>query len=167
MPLIAGIDLSLQVDTTAAGTFKAYFADTGFPGGFGVANLLSQIGGTFTAPAGSTITVQTWVNPANTSTIPPPAAGSIVGMSAVFGPGLISGLTNTNFDQAGPYALFGLVTVNFLGPGRIGFDLDLQGSTAPGPAPLLECEPGSMLAWGLGMCLVGATGCWKRRRNRP
>jgi hypothetical protein len=165
MPVMHGLDLAgFSVTATGPGTLRIAIEDSFFPGG-GSGSILSAIGGTFSAPAGSTLVAQTWVDANNqlmsfgplTNPAGPLAplggapGGSTAGFTtanATFGPGAFSGTNTTGFAPSGNYSLMGVVTVTFTGAGSAGFNLSILGPTPQVP------EPAALLVWSL----LGALG---------
>src|SRR5215470_807584 len=154
----AEMDLnSVNVQTIGAGTLRITLEDTSFTDGIGQVSFLGGVGGTLNAPAGSSATFNTWVNPSNlVPTLGPdtnPAgalpliggipAGSIAafGGGVSFGPGAYSATAGVPFIVSGPFAMFSQATISFTGQGSVSFDLDSH------DAP----EPSSMILLGTGL----------------
>jgi hypothetical protein len=167
---IAEMDLnSVNVQTSGAGTLRITLEDTDFiAGANGTLAFLGGVGGTLSAPAGSTATFNTWVNPANLvpalgpDTSPAAALGAIGGIPAgsiaafgsgvTFGPGAFSATGGAPFIKSGSYSLFSQSTLVFTGAGMVSFDLDTR----------VVPEPSAMIL--LGMGLVGLA-AWSRRKT--
>jgi hypothetical protein len=144
--------------TGGAGTIRLILEKDGFntapDGGVG---LVSEVGGVFTAPAGSTATFNAWANPGDlVPTLGPdvgpaaaplaavpdlPPAGSTLAGPLVFGPGAFGGSASAGFVKSGPYSLFTSAVITFTGPGNISFDH--QTGTTPAPAGLLLLAAGA------------------------
>ena len=144
-PTMAHLDLAtLNLSTTSGGTLIITLADTDFTTPSAVANpltLTSEIGGTLTGSAGSSVTFQGWANPRNLSPLPggPPTLippGSVTpGPHGPFGPGAFDSAATTTFNrEGGPYALFLQGTIALAGPGRVGFNADLVITGQPVPS---------------------------------
>jgi hypothetical protein len=150
---IAELDLnSVNVQTVGAGTLRITLEDTDFiAGANGLLSFVGLVGGTLTAPAGSSATFNTWVNSANlvpalgADTFPAAALGAIGGIPAgsiaafgsgvSFGPGAYSATGGAPFIKSGPYSLFSQSTIVFTGAGTVSFDLDSR--VVPEPSSLL------------------------------
>ena len=172
-PMIGGVnnyaelDLnSVNVSGSGAGTLRITLEDTGYAlGPNGGMSAVGLVGGTMTAPAGSTATFQSWVNPDNlvpelgsdgspANTLPligDVPAGSVAlwsGTGATFGPGAFSSSATQGFTHDGPYSLFTQATINFTGAGMVSFDSNL--STVPEPTSLLLLASGlaGLALWG-------------------
>ena len=177
-PLIGGvsdlgqIDLnSVNVLTSGAGTLRLTLEDTGYLAGSGsTLNVLGTVGGTLTAPAGSTITVQSWANGSNLvpdlgpdqgvgaiGAIGGAPAGSVAAWTSAadFGSGAFSGSGAGEFNNGADdtFSLFAQVTVNFTGAGSVSFDENQR--VVPEPASLL------LLGAGVAALLAGR----KRQRH--
>ena len=163
-PVIAGqLDLnSVNVVTAGAAVVRITLEDTDYTfGPDGSMSLTAALGGSLSAPAGSTIATQAYVNPDDlvpalgpdiTPTGPLAAIGGIPlgslsvfgGIAAVFGPGIFATSEDIAFTKAGPYSLFQQVTISFTGPGIVSFALE---STAAQAVP--EPASAALLASGL------------------
>ena len=154
----AELDLnSVNVASAGAGTLRITLVQGDDPtapgtGGYttgpvGTLGLLATIGGTLTAPAGSTLTAQSWANPTNAviplgldqavgpiGAIGPVPAGSVSAFPPfVTGPGAFSATGVAAFTRGtGPYSLFSQVTVSFSGSGSVSFDENQLVIPAPG-----------------------------------
>jgi hypothetical protein len=162
------------VQSVGPGTLRITLEDTGYTGGAdGSLLLMALLGGTLTAPAGSTISVQSWVNPgdlvpalgpvtfppaplAPIGPIPPGSVPAFGALPITFGPGAFAATGFARFTKSGPYSLFAQATVAFTGPGIVSFDEDQQ--VVPLPASL------ALLVAGLG--LLGLRLAVVRRKER-
>lgn len=137
-------------------------------GGPGVFN--ANLGGVLTAPAGSTVTFQSSVNPTNAvptlgpDVFPPAPLGGVVfpggdidafaGAGVVFGPGAFASSAGPiNFTTGALNSMYLEVTVNFTGAGSVSFDtfasfVDQGASAVPLPPALF-----AGLAMGVGVLL--------------
>jgi|SRR5215510_3528736 len=180
-PLIGGvsdlgqIDLnSVNVLTSGAGTLRLTLEDTGYVAGPGsTLQVFGTAGGTLIAPAGSTITVQSWANggdlvpelgpdQAVVGAIGPIGgipAGSVTAWTpeAVFGPGAFSGSSDGEFNNGAgdTFSLFAQVQVSFTGGGSVSFDENQQ----------VVPEPASLLLLGAGVAALGLLASRKRQRR--
>jgi hypothetical protein len=181
-PLIGGvtdfaqIDLnSVNVATTGAGTLRITLEETNFVGPTGPLEAIGTIGGTLTAPAGSTFAAQSWANggnvvPALGPDSPVMAIGAIGGIPAgseavwtsmlMFGPGAFSSTSSTVFDNGASqtFSLFSQVVIVFSAPGSVSFDLNTQVVPVPEPTSLLLLGTG-LAGWGMVLR--------RRLRSRP
>jgi hypothetical protein len=154
-PLVTGqLRLSsLHVAVAGAAVVRITLEDTGYTfGPDGSMALTADLAGDLTAPAGSTIAAQAYVNPDDlvpalgpdiTPTGPLAAIGAIPlgsvsvfdGLAAVFGPSAFATSADIIFTKAGPYSLFQQVTVSFTDAGSVSFLLDSTvARTVPEPA---------------------------------
>jgi hypothetical protein len=175
---ITHTDLSLN--SGGAGTLQIAIADSAFSAA-GLGSFVSQIGGQWTAPAGSTLVAQTWVNAGGSlinlgsatfvagplGSIGAVPGGSLTGLdagNATFSPGaFLASNTINNIVFSGAYSMFSIVTVNFTGAGQVGFSLTMQGPVGPSNASDPVPEPGSILLWNL-LAAAGAGAGLLRRR---
>src|SRR5215470_1789161 len=142
-PIVGGSDLgqidlnSVNVLTSGAGTLRLTLEDTGYLAGpDSTLHVFGTVGGTLTAPAGSTITVQSWANGNNlvpdlgpdqgVGAIGGTPAGSVAAWTpeADFGSGAFSGSGVGEFNNGAgdTFSLFAQITVSFTGPGSVSFD---------------------------------------------
>jgi hypothetical protein len=179
-PLIGGvadigqIDLnSVNVATTGAGMLILTLEDTGYIGPLDLITGSATVGGTLTAPSGSSLLVQSWVNgddqvPALGPDQPVGPIGAVGGIPAgsvalwtgggfSAGTGAFSSFTSMTFSNGAvaTFAMFSRVVVTFTGPGSVAFDTNVQALPVPEPTSLLLLSGGLT---GLGLL---------RRRKRP
>jgi hypothetical protein len=177
-PVVAGqLSLnSVHVVTAGAAALRITLEDTGFTfGPDGSMSLDATLGGVLTAPAGSTIAAQAYVNtddlvpalgPDITPTgplaaigaIPPGSVSVFGGIAAVLGPGAFATAADITFEKAGPYSLFQQVTLAFAGPGTVSFDLT---STAAQAVP----EPASAALIASGLVALALSRRLRARRD--
>ncbi len=172
-----GMDLfNISISSGGAGTLRLILESDEFGAKTpkGIVTLVNSVGGTLTAPAGSSITFSSYANAAKgmpalgkdvfdagvLDAIPGAGAGSIGDGATVVSqkftppPGAFSGTVGTSFDNsAGTYSLYSVVTVTFTGSGTLSFDA-ITGTT-PAPAGLVLLAS-AIPALGLG---------WLRRRK--
>ena len=165
---LAELDLNSVNVAGGAGTLRITLEDTDYLlGGDGnQLAFLGTVGGTLTAPALSTVTFNTWVNPDDLVPAlgPDQAVGAIgaiggipagslaaFGAGVTFGPGAYSAAGGTNFLKTGPYSLFSQFTLVTTGRDTVSFDLNSQ----------VVPEPSSMILLGMGLIGVAA---WSRRK---
>jgi len=173
-PVIGGVtdyaqlDLaSVNVHGSGPGVLRISLEDGGYNLGSNTVRALGLVGGTLTAPAGSSVTFQTWANAADlvpdfgadhatASLLSPigslPPAGSTSAGSASFGPGAFSSTGFGDFTISGAYSLFSQATLIFSGAGIVSFDQNT--SVLPVQSSLLM----------LGMGLAGAVLVGRRRK---
>ncbi len=131
-PNLAEIDFgTFNMSSVLGGTLTITAADTDFiepSAGSNPLTLTSQIGGTLTAVAGSSVTFQSWANPSNASPLPGLPTTILAG-SATPGPLgpfttlAYSGMATTSFDRgAGSYSIFVQANITLNGAGSLGFN---------------------------------------------
>lgn len=167
------MDLSnITISSGGAGTLRLILEADGFgsltPDGT-VLSFRQEGGGGLTAPAGSTITFQSFADDANA--VPnlgpdlnvPGALASVTGIGAgspasvtkTFGPGGFDTTASTSFTKNGTYSMYMVVTVTFTGTGSVSWDNMI--GTSPAPA-------GLVLAL-VGMPVMGLGAYIRRRRT--
>jgi hypothetical protein len=160
------------VSTVAAGTFRITVEDDVYT--FPADRLQGTVSGSLSAPPGSAVTVNSWVNLANAvpalgadqgvgpiGAIGAIPAGSIdvFGLGGVtFGPGALLATETVAFPEDASYSLFAQATVTLTGPGTVTF-LDAQQALPP---PQALPEPATWLLMLLGLAMVPLV----PRRNR-
>lgn len=163
-------NLSISSAFAGAANLRITVEDTDYMrGGPGPLQLVATVGGVLTAPAGSTVSVQSWANGAN---VAPnlglnagnsgvavslagnamgalPTAGSVAAFNGpgppptydVFGPGAFSDTGSASFTAGASYALYGQALIHFSGAGSItSFNEDQQ--VLPAPTGLLLAASG-------------------------
>jgi len=149
---------------------RFFLENDDYVGGSSVAAL---IGGTLQAGTGSTIALQSWLNPANLvpdlgADVPIPGAlpayaipaGSLPLFGpAVFGPGAFADSETEPFTAAGAYSLFAEGTINFAGSGVLTATFsDTQAVVTP--------EPGSIVLLGVGLIALALLPVLRRAGRR-
>lgn len=178
-PLIGGVNNyaelhldNVSINTNGAGSLRIVLQDTDFVGGpDGPMSFVSEIVALLTAPTGSTVFAQSYVDPTNAvidlglDTHPagalaalgatPPTSLAGFGLSGVTsGPGPFNAANAIGFAKDGPYSMTVIVVVTFSGSGSVSFDAGLQ--TIPEPATI------SMWAFGL----LGCAAVTRLRRRK-
>jgi len=169
----AELDLnSVNVRFTGAGTLRLTLEDGDYTlGPNGPLSVGAMLGGTLSAPAGSSVTFQSWADSDNLlpdlgadSPVPgvlAPIGAFPVGRDAAFtstptfGPGAFSTSGSGEFNKTGNYSLFSQATLVFTGSGNVSFDLNT--SVVP--------EPTSVLLLGSGLAALGLLGRKKARKS--
>jgi len=130
----------------------------------------SSVGGTFVAPAGSTVTFESYADDASgvpllgLDKFPTGTLASVTGIGAgspakitqtfaADSPGNFGSTNSVGFTKSGGYSIYTVVTISFTGAGSISFDQTV--GTAPAPGGLL------LLASGVPVLALG----WLRRRK--
>jgi protocatechuate 3,4-dioxygenase beta subunit len=133
---------TFSMSSTAGGTLLMTAADTDYNVPSVDSNpltLQTQIGGTLSAQAGSSVTFQSHANPDNlspfdtpTTTIP---AGSVTpGPAGPFAPGAYNSTISTSFNRnATPYSIFVQATLVLNGAGSLGFNAFTDVTAPPKP----------------------------------
>jgi hypothetical protein len=161
---------NITINSTGAGTLRIILAKDGYGAATPDGNVAfrSEVGGTLTAPAGSSITFSSYADDANVipslggnvNPVGPLAAvtgiggGSSVSVTQTFGVGAFSGSNGVNFFKTGTYSMYQVATVTFTGAGSVSWDHAI--GTAPAPAGLILALT-ALPTLGLG--------AWVRRRK--
>lgn len=123
------LDLNSVEVTGGAGDLSIAFSDNGFIPALG-AELL--VGGTITAPVGSTASYAAYYDPGNVEF----TQTTLIGTLGPFGPGAFSGSTSGALvPPASPYALTLAANLHLTGAGSVSFDENLR--VIPEPATML------------------------------
>jgi hypothetical protein len=142
-PFLPGIELDLNsVNVQAEGgthDLKIIFTETGFTD---VSGFLTEIGGTLSGPAGSTLTATSWFD--DLISLEDPIS------SFAFGPGAFAGSAASGIALSAPYTLSLVVDFHTTGPATTSFDFSLVGTEQAIP------EPASAALFAAGALVVGA-----------
>jgi hypothetical protein len=163
------IDLNnVSINASGEGTLRMILvrSDFGAATPDGLVGFRVELGGTLSAPAGSTITFDSYGDDSNTipdlgvDVNPVGALAPVTGIPALptithsFGVGAFSAAKEVNFIQSGTFSVYTVVTVNFTGAGSVSFNNTV--GTSPAPAGLLLA---------LTAAPVLGVGAWIRRRR--
>jgi len=151
-PADAHFDLnSVNVNTNAATTLTIRFSEVGFLGPLlgGIFATNELVGGTLSAPAGSTAIFGSFLDPANVLF----AMTSPLGSAGPFGPGAFAATFGGSAATGTPFSLTSQAILAFTGAGIASFDYELQ--AVP--------EPISLILFGSGLAGVG----FYRRLRKP
>ena len=144
-PVLPGIEVDLNsVNILSSGgvhDLRITFRETGFTD---VSGFVTQIGGTLSGPAGSSITATSWFNDLISLEDPISTLGP-------FGPGAFAASLASGLALSAPYNLSLVVDLHMTGPGVVSFDFNLEG-TERAPIP----EPASAALFAAGWLVVGA-----------
>ena len=169
----AELDLnSVNVSFSGAGILRITLEDGGFTlGPDGPLSVVGLVGGTMTAPAGSSATFQSWANagdlvpdlgadaavPTALAPIGATPAGSVAVFSPAtsFGPGAFSDSGSAEFTKSGSYSLFSQATIVFTGSGLVSFDHNTN----------VVPEPASLVLLGTGLASLGLLG--RKKKSTP
>lgn len=140
---------SVNVNTSGSGVLRITLEQDDYPG-IGNLNVVGSLGGVLSAPAGSTVTVQSYANGDNLvpalgndqplgpigaiGAIPAGSVGAFAGAGLVFGPGAFAATDSATFASGGSFSLFSQVILNLTGSGSVSLS-ELQ-RAVPEPASL-------------------------------
>lgn len=172
MPPLPGagslLTLTGVVVTTGAGSLRFFLENDDYAGGASVDGFVSS---NLIGPTGTSISLQSWLNPDNLvpdlgpdvsipGVLPAlsiPAGSLALFAPAVFGPGVNSGTATEAFSADGAYSLFAQGTITFAGAGSVTFT-DTQAVVTP--------QPGTMVLLGVGLIALAALPLLRRTARR-
>jgi hypothetical protein len=169
---------SVTINASSANTFRIILEKDFFATApDGTAPLESSVGGTVTAPLGSTVSFESWANPTNIMpsfgvdqpvgaiaplALPPAPAGSVATTPFLFGPAAFAGITTTSFTKAGDYSLFSSAVITLSGPGSVTFGHQTGVPVSATPNETVP-EPISLAIWAGTAGLAGVVAYWRTR----
>jgi hypothetical protein len=123
--------VTLNILSAGAATMTITWSDQGWTDLLG---FVLNAGGTLSAPAGSSVLYETFLNNANVLS----AQTVLVGALGPFGPGAFAGsVSPAVVASATPYSLTQKLTIVFTGPGLVSGDFELQQVPEPAGVALL------------------------------